>query len=637
MAGKTIPRTRRDSRLAARLIRGLASLRLAIFLLVILAAVLAGATLLESEWGREMAQWHVYASFWFLGLLALLATNILAAALIRFPWKRHQVGFVVTHAGLLVLLAGAVQTFLWGIEGQVILEEGKRSDQMVLPGRSQIGVVRPATGGRLFSELTFAPGPSDWHSARELDFGIQNGLGLKVKRFLRHARPWKTWVADDQDYQGPALRLELCGPNGVAVQQEWLPANLFGGEAILGPTQYTLLPLFEPSLIEDFLHPPEKLEDGGVLSIHYAGRMERMPVADSMGRRLPVGVDGIEVEIVEYLPDAKPTPTGGFISVSENPRNPLLELRVHIPGREQPLRQVAFAQRPLLNLDGVNGTLCPVRFWFHHAATKRAAGAVFAQSSDGRLFCRPVINGQCGPAEQVQEGQQIEIGAQFSVRVADYLPRAREEVHFEPVSASRDGKVVPEAAALVELSWQGKQHEMWLQRGSGEHSAQTFFTPEGPVVVSFGYAQAPLGFTLELTDFQRAQNPGGAGDASFASVLRVITKDDAAGREQRVAMNQPLVEGHFRLYQSSFQESHGGREVSVLTAAYDPGRLLKYMGSLMVCGGIAMMFFMRAYVFRHFSWWGRRAEEVPPQCDASTPSETAHQPPSLELPRTKAA
>jgi hypothetical protein len=32
--------------------------------------------------------------------------------------------------------------------------------------------------------------------------------------------------------------------------------------------------------------------------------------------------------------------------------------------------------------------------------------------------------------------------------------------------------------------------------------------------------------------------------------------------------------------------------------AYDPGRPLKYLGSLMVCLGIATMFYMRAYFFR---------------------------------------
>ena len=60
-------------------------------------------------------------------------------------------------------------------------------------------------------------------------------------------------------------------------------------------------------------------------------------------------------------------------------------------------------------------------------------------------------------------------------------------------------------------------------------------------------------------------------------------------------MNEPLVHGRFTLYQSSFQAPAHGREVSVLTAACDPGRGLKYSGSVMICVGICIMFTLRSY------------------------------------------
>ena len=37
---------------------------------------------------------------------------------------------------------------------------------------------------------------------------------------------------------------------------------------------------------------------------------------------------------------------------------------------------------------------------------------------------------------------------------------------------------------------------------------------------------------------------------------------------------------------------------SVLTVNYDPGRGVKYIGCLLVIGGIATMFYMRAYFFK---------------------------------------
>ena len=49
----------------------------------------------------------VYRAWWFTVLMSLLAANILCAALKKFPWKRHQTGFLITHAGLLIVIGGS--------------------------------------------------------------------------------------------------------------------------------------------------------------------------------------------------------------------------------------------------------------------------------------------------------------------------------------------------------------------------------------------------------------------------------------------------------------------------------------------------------------------------------------------------
>ena len=50
--------------------------------------------------------------------------NILCAALIRFPWKKRQIGFVITHTGLLTILAGSYSCLRTSDEGQVGMLEG---------------------------------------------------------------------------------------------------------------------------------------------------------------------------------------------------------------------------------------------------------------------------------------------------------------------------------------------------------------------------------------------------------------------------------------------------------------------------------------------------------------------------------
>ena len=108
--------------------RFLASLKLAVFSLSALAASLAFATWFESRYGTTAAQDYVYKSTWFAVLLAFLAVNILCAALIRFPWKKRQTGFVITHAGLLVLIFGSYWSFRTADEGTVAMLEGQSRD-----------------------------------------------------------------------------------------------------------------------------------------------------------------------------------------------------------------------------------------------------------------------------------------------------------------------------------------------------------------------------------------------------------------------------------------------------------------------------------------------------------------------------
>ncbi|MFO7901509.1 MAG: cytochrome c biogenesis protein ResB [Pirellulaceae bacterium] len=574
-------------------------MKLAVILLVVLVVVLAAATFLEAERGREFAQWYVYDSHWFIGILALLGLNILAATLVRFPWRKHQFGFLLTHAGLLILLFGSVQTFLLGIEGQVILREGETARSMLLRERSLITARRHTSSGRVSTEFSFRPGPVDWPEEEVLDFGVADDFGLKILKYYRHARKETEWVSDEKDYVGPALKLQLLGPDGHRVAEDWLNANLFGGEGVIGPTKYTLFPVSAETMQQDFLQPPtDDLGERGVLSIHYNGQMRRIRVDDQLGQKVSLGESGMEVEIVEYLANATPTLDGQFVSRGEEPDNALLELLIHLPDAETPVRQVAFAKHPLLNLDAVHGRESRVKFWYHHHAVSPVAGAAFFQTPDARLYCRPVVNGSYQPAIEVREGGQVPLGSEFSIRIAEHIPFAREEVRFVPVELAGGETESAKAAALVEVTAGATKRQLWLRRHDPQHGVQNLSTERGPVTLSFDYERRPLGFNLELEDFTRHVNPGRVGNAGFSSTVRVADAAAGVDRHHEISMNAPLEYGKFTFYQSSFQESPMGKEVSVLTAAHDPGRLLKYSGSLLICAGIFTMFYMRSYIFK---------------------------------------
>lgn len=585
--------------------RFLASLKLAVVLLVSLAIVLSWATVLETRQGADYARWYVYGARWFVGLLAVLGVNIFCAAAIRFPWKRHQTGFVITHAGLLILLTGSILTFARGIEGRVSLVEGQSTQTMSLSGQDQIHAFWVGRPQEASYEFTFEPGPSEWSAGKTLDLGEVDGVSARILKYLKNPRVVQEWVPDTTKSGGPAVRFKVTGKDGVKVAESWLVDQRFGDAVHLGPLSLQLERAVTDEMLKDFLHPPaaDDMGEKGLLAMYHAGAGKHVPVDKLLGEKIDLGTDGLFVEIKEYLPNATPDNLGNFTSKNDVPKNPMLELRVHLPGASKPLRQIAFAKDPLLNLDGVYSQICPVKFRYYHPSISPKSGVEFLQTSDGKLFGRRCWEAKYESLGEVASGFEIATGPNFTMILDEYLPSASQKTTFEANDSiaapgpARKQKNKPEPAVLVELNVPGTTHQIWMRRNDPEIGAKQLETPAGTLAVNYEQARAPLGFSLKLLDFQRERNPGNAGNAAFSSRVQVV--DEVLGSDERtIGMNAPLTNRKFTFYQSSFDDAGHGRETSTFSVAYDPGRTLKYCGCLMICLGIAIMFYMRAYFFK---------------------------------------
>ena len=108
-----------------KLVDTLASLKLAVILLVVLLIGLSAGTILESRTDAATAGRLVYYSWWFLGLEGLFCINVACSIASLFPWGRKRTGFFVTHASLLLIFVGAALTYFGKEEGQLALWEGE--------------------------------------------------------------------------------------------------------------------------------------------------------------------------------------------------------------------------------------------------------------------------------------------------------------------------------------------------------------------------------------------------------------------------------------------------------------------------------------------------------------------------------
>ena len=144
------------SSISRAMLRWAAATETAVVLMLILAMVLALVSIFEGVWGRAAAERFAYHSWWFVALFGLLGLNTLSGVLVRFPWRRDQVGFLLTHVGVLALLVGMGQSLVGGVEGQVTLKEGAarhrirvRNPSQRKPTRIDGGTPRESTTGLL--------------------------------------------------------------------------------------------------------------------------------------------------------------------------------------------------------------------------------------------------------------------------------------------------------------------------------------------------------------------------------------------------------------------------------------------------------------------------------------------------------
>jgi hypothetical protein len=168
----------------------------------------------------------------------------------------------------------------------------------------------------------------------------------------------------------------------------------------------------------------------------------------------------------------------------------------------------------------------------------------------------------------------------------------------------------PQPAAHVRLSVDGESKELDVAASSGESTEakpQVVAAKRRRVTISMPLDEVELGFQLYLRRFQRKLDPGAGTASHYSSLVDFLD----LGRPPPVDFADPQSERMYRLFQASFsgpwtpgeadfdQLVHGDRSrdqvyLSRLSVNYDPGRELKYLGSLMTVVGIALVYCLRS-------------------------------------------
>ncbi len=105
-------------------------------LVILLIAVLAAGTIVEKLHGSEYALSHMYGTWWFVGLWALMAGLLIYMAVKCRLWKRMAVGAL--HLSILLILLGAFLTMLTGQHGRMKLEPNRPNSHFFIQEKGEI-------------------------------------------------------------------------------------------------------------------------------------------------------------------------------------------------------------------------------------------------------------------------------------------------------------------------------------------------------------------------------------------------------------------------------------------------------------------------------------------------------------------
>ncbi len=587
-----------------RLLGRFSSVYSAAALIATLATVIGGATVYETRYGPDIAAVMIYQSWWFAGIFVLLAVNIFGAAAVRFPWRRHQYGFVVVHAGLLTLILGF---FLAGndrLDGSLAAPPGHEVSVIELPRDALTVALEDKRIERELQPIPYAgyPGfarfalgalaPWAWPLAEP---GINrlakpvpifderlDGLGLRVVAVVDTARPESGFIAADEGDAdaascGPAARLALSVrtpgmPLGTLepVASSWL--SLSGDRvASIGPATATMARCGSPEMAEDFLAAkPEPAEHGAVTAYWHGARL-RAEVPVALPATLELAPD-LAVTFTRYIPNPR-VRDGELVQDDAAAIDPFISLKVGTGAPEQRTwhDQVLSAYHLLPGPTGGPDLLFahPRLHSTGDAAADVAGNAPGAPPSmsggyvqmliapDRRLLLRWFTRSKGFGGSSALSGGHADtwsgdvVGGETSpmqlrARV-DYLPIAisgPEPVRMQPEHKDR-------AARWIQLEAErgGHRGRAWIMRRS---RAAVTLDDGSQVFISYGVARYDLkdrhGFALTLDRFDEGKDPGGEHSASFASdvAIRPIDADERAASERRAETARRAAEERLR-------------------------------------------------------------------------------------------
>jgi len=608
------------------LFRFLASLQLALLLLAVVIIASIFGTLYESRFTAEVARAYIYEAWWFDLWLLFLALNLATVAVSRMPWRKSHTGFLLTHLGIILILAGAYVGKTFGIEGSVTLFKGQPPVSQLLINQRELRIaLGEASPVRLpASVLSRPPTPE-----RPLRIGTYQGWNILATGFAPQMESVFRAAPSTDPGAAPALRFTLKTALMGQSMEHWLwtgeaeratldlglaRIRLLSGTAPLpdapsAPSAASSTPSRpRPVDLAETIFAFAKLpgqqvakvlrggstgaqllleESSGTLTLRLTldGKTSTFTTpAAELPRTWPIPGSRLRLALQDYWPDFQ-LQNNQPVSRSSDPLNPAV--LVEIAGQAVPAAPATAATNPHSSPAPDETSASPSRLDLYAAADGTLTYLLHASKAPPR---RGVL----------QSGATLATGwADWTFTLDEFLPAAAAQTDFRPFPADRPpphSGPKPPQGLLVRLQKDGTTVEEWVPQGWLIQSP----SPDGLFRLSYGYKTASLPFALQLKDFEVERYPGSSNPSEFRSTLTILQADGGTDTGS-CSMNQPF--NHpggwwrawtgltYKMSQAGWNPDNLGQ--SSIQILRDPGWFFKWTGSLILCLGIFALFYLR--------------------------------------------
>jgi len=586
------------------LLRFFASVKLAMVLLAVLIVATIAGTLYESSFDARVARAYIYNAWWFNIWLLLLCANLIFSAFSRMPWKRHHTGFLLTHLGIIVLLAGALIGRLYGVEGSMTLFKGDPPNNLLTVDEHVLQVIDgdnssqtvpleminhhpspekpwPLTttpSGWTVSAIDYSPALDVKMVARPVSEGGTSAIHFAIKT-ARMGQSLDSWLlADDPDHgsfdmglagvdfkKGAATPVAAASSEAKDLEETIFAfANAAAGQVskvVKGGSTGAKVQLISTGKGKS----PEVVVQIGAAT-------QTIEVALNDATPVPIALTPFSAKIEQYWPDFR-IKDGKPENASPDPNNPCV--LVTITGHAVPVPEAADAAQA----EGKN-----------HLTLYVAADGTLSYELSSRLA--GLSSGKLDLNKPLPTGW-----ADWTLVADQFYPQAEERFDAHPAPETSHG--MHAEGILVKAASGSKDVEQWVPLGW----QVTVPTEPKPLLIGYGNKQIQLPIGLQLKDFQVDWNEGTDTPAGFKSTLDVVDRETGDIVTGQCWMNNPMSVPDswwntftgftYKLSQASWNPQNLSQ--SSIQILRDPGWSLKWTGSLVIVAGIFSLFYLRPY------------------------------------------